>query len=77
MSQFDAVEPAENLESEQAPAKTRTRTTTWAGSALSFRVDATAIFSGQIFAWGRGKRILSKLERDMEEYLSELAERRV
>jgi hypothetical protein len=47
-----------------------------AGSAWSYRVDARVVFPGQVFAWGRGRRILSRLERDMGEYLAELAERR-
>ena len=47
------------------------------GSGWRYRVDAKVIFPGQLFAWGRGKRILSKLERDMGEYLTELAQRRV
>jgi hypothetical protein len=47
------------------------------GSALRFRGDAKVSFPGQIFAWGRGRRILSKLRRDMSRYLAELAKRRV
>jgi hypothetical protein len=40
------------------------------GRQEDYRIEATVTFKGQKFAWGRGKRILKRLFRDVERSVS-------
>ena len=39
------------------------------GRQADYRIEASVTFKGQKFAWGRGKRILKRLFRDVERYV--------
>ena len=40
------------------------------GQPMNYNVEATVTFRGQMFSWGRGKRIIAKVFADLASYVS-------